>query len=225
MFDFSYYLWLLAAGAAAYLLAGVNPSIIFSRLLHGKDIRSFGSGNPGFTNYRRTFGGPDAVLVMLLDILKVLLPTLLFSLLFGNVYGARQLSAAFIGLCAMLGHAYPVWYRFQGGKAFLAGAAAIWAVDWRVGGVVTVVFLLVLFVFKYASLAALTAGFLCPVLLAVLGTEPPQAAVLTCSVLSVALLFWRHKANLVRLWRREELSFFGKAKQVEAADSPKPPKG
>lgn len=205
------FIWqVLFCAVAVFLLAGVNPAIVLSNLLHGKDIRQFGSKNPGFTNYHRVFGGVDSILVMILDVAKVLVPLFLCGSYFGNHFQLRQLAVAFLGLCAMLGHAYPVWYHFHGGKAFLAGAATVWVVDWRVGAVATVVFLAMLFLFHYASLAALTSGFCCPVLHLLFGIEKPVLGVLLCLLLSVALLFWRHKANIKRLIRHEELSFFKK---------------
>ena len=144
------------AAACGYLVGGINPSIILSKLIYKKDIRECGSGNPGFTNFKRTFGNGAATWVVLIaDILKTALPIIVFSCVMGLFFGQRQLGAALTGFACMLGHAFPVWYGFRGGKSFIAGFATACFVDWRVGLIFLGIFMLLLFTAKYMSLASI----------------------------------------------------------------------
>lgn len=206
-----FYVWLILAAVSAYLLGGVNSAILLSVGVYRKDIRSEGSGNPGFTNFKRVFGWRYAWLVMVCDLLKAAIPVLVFALIFQANYGMWQFGAAFTGLFAMLGHCYPVWYRFQGGKAFLTGVSTIFFVDWRVGLCSVALFLVLLFVVKYMSLASVCQAASCPILLIVFGA-PVQVCLL--SICSALLVIWRHRPNLVRLCKGTEKKFslFGKSK-------------
>lgn len=204
------------AAVVAYLVSGINPAILLSKLVYGQDIRTVGSKNPGFTNFKRVYGWKFGWLVLLIDVAKAILPCLGFALAFRAIgvldEGSFQLGAGFTGLFAMLGHAYPVWYRFKGGKAFLVAASAIWFIDWRVGLIAAAIFLLLLFTVKIMSVSSLCAGISCPISLACFGFAHP--VVLICCVLSVLLLTWRHKANIIRLVHGEEPKFrlFGENK-------------
>ena len=111
-------LYILSA-LTAYLVAGWNPAITFSRAIYKKDIRECGSGNPGFTNFKRSFGNRWAWFVLLLDLFKAAVVVGIFALLFEQYFGMYQLGAAYTGLFALLGHAFPIWYGFKGGKGFL----------------------------------------------------------------------------------------------------------
>lgn len=210
------------AAVSSYLICGVNPAIVLSKLIYRQDIRTLGSKNPGFTNFKRVFGSRYAWYVFLLDIVKSLLPCLLFGWMFGHFYGIRQLGVAYTCLFAMLGHAYPVWYRFRGGKAFLVWIAALYMVDWRAGLIATGVFLFFLFVVQYMSLASILAAVTGPVALAFLGYS--SIWVLVLCIASSLFMIYRHKANIVRLIRRKEKKFslFGKLKKKKQPVEPKP---
>ena len=164
----------------AYLCGGSNGAIIFSKLIYHKDIREYGSKNPGFTNFKRVFGSKVAWFVFIFDILKTVVPVVIASFLFssfGTDIGAEswllwKFGAAYSGLFCMIGHAYPVWYRFKGGKTFSCGVAIVWFIDWRVGLICAAIFLLsLLLITKIMSLSSclfalcfpigtLTAGFI-----------------------------------------------------------------
>ena len=223
-------IWFIAA-VTAYLVSGVNPAILLSRVIYKQDVRTVGSKNPGFTNFKRVYGWKFAWLVLLIDVTKAVLPCLCFGLAFRALNavdgigpgGNFQLGAAFTGLFAMLGHAYPVWYRFKGGKAFLVAATAIWFIDWRVGLIAAGIFLLLLFTVQIMSVSSLTAAISCPISLAAFGfAHPVHPVVIVCCVLSVILLVWRHKANLSRLFHGKEPKFrlFGKNKPKKEAEPP-----
>ncbi len=198
-------IWLYIAGAlAAYLISGWNPAITFSKAIYKTDIRTCGSKNPGFTNFKRCFGNKWAWFVLALDLLKAALVVLLFAQVFELRMGLYQIGAAFTGLFAVLGHAYPVWYRFKGGKGFLVSLSTVWVTDWRVGLIVTVVMVVLLLTTKYMSLATVAAT-LCSPLLLLLFRAPLSAVLLnTAMVVFVAL---RHRENFKRLMAGTESKF------------------
>ena len=151
---------LSVAAAVSYLLGGVNGAILASKLLHHEDIRDFGSKNPGFTNYKRVYGnGFVTWMVLIFDIVKTAVPVCLTAVIMWMCYDEWQFGAQFAGLCAMLGHCFPVWYRFKGGKAFMAGFATIWFVDWRMTLMAMALFLVLLFTIKYMSVASCRFAF------------------------------------------------------------------
>lgn len=160
----------VTAALAAWLLCAVNPAIVLSRLVYHTDIREMGSGNPGFTNFRRVFGGAWSWAVLILDLTKAAVVIGIFSALFARWGLDRQWGAAYTGVFAMLGHAYPVWYRFRGGKGFLVSMSMLWCIDWRVGILAVLLLCILLSVTKYMSLSTVTA-MLCSVgFLALFGT-------------------------------------------------------
>lgn len=199
-----YILYTAVAGLGGYFAGGINAAIILSSLVYKKDIRRLGSGNPGFTNFVRVFGlSIVSVSVMLADILKTVLPVWLLSSLCVKAMSA-QTACAFVGLCCMLGHSFPIWYDFKGGKAFIAWASAVWFIDSRAAAISITVFLVMLFCIKYMSLASMTAVCVFPIVLVCFGGNIPAVIL---SVLSSVLLIWRHKSNIKRLINRTEPRF------------------
>lgn len=199
----------LSAALCAYLVAGINPAIEFSKRIYHKDIRTCGSGNPGFTNFKRTFGNKWAWWVLLLDLAKVAVVVAVFAWLFELRLGQYQLGAAYTGLFALLGHAYPVWYGFKGGKGFLVYLSVIWFIDWRAGLVALLVMLVLLALTRYMSLSTVAAMLSCPVTLAVTGA--PGSVIALCAV-SVLYIAYRHKENFKRLKNGTESKFSLKSK-------------
>ena len=195
----------LIAALAAYLVGGVNPAIILSNRLYHIDIRQLGSRNPGFTNFRRFMGSHSALYVLLFDMGKSALLCALFGWLFRRSVGLYHLGAAYVMLFAMLGHAYPVWYGFHGGKSVAVFAGAIWFIDWRAGLIAFVILAALLWAFRYMSLAVLCAAASCPVTLAIAGVEHP--AVLALVISGVLLMIWRHRENIKRLCQGTEARF------------------
>lgn len=199
------YLLFVIAAVSAYLIAGINPSIIISKAVYGKDIRECGSKNPGFTNFKRCFGLKWAIVVMVIDLLKSALPSLVFGIIFGSMYGMRQIGIAFTCIFAMLGHAYPVWYKFRGGKGFLVCLSSMWILDWRVGLISTCIMVILLLTIKYMSLATMIAMLCCPFILLIFGTES-IAVVFMCAA-CVLFMIYRHKQNIKRLISHTETKF------------------
>ena len=198
------YLFLLAA-VTAYLVGSVNPAIILSRSIYRADVRRFGSRNPGFTNFHRVFGLGHAWSVFLLDFAKSAILCLVFCPLFRNAFGLYHFGAAYTSLFTLLGHAYPLWHGFEGGKGVSVMFAAVWFIDWRAGVIVLIVFLALMFATRYMSLSVLCAAATAPVTLAVAGTQ--HAAVWILTTVSVLFMFWRHRENLRRLRQGTESKF------------------
>lgn len=209
----TFYILLVLGAVSGYLFGGINGAILLSKAVYGKDVRDYGSKNPGFTNFKRVFGnGLPTWCVMLIDIAKTIIPVLVFSILFDKYCEMRQFGAIFTGFCCMLGHAYPVWYKFKGGKTFMTFATTVWFVDLYMALIFLAVFALFLFTIKFMSLSSMAASASCPISLLILGYD--HLAVPIIALLCAVLLIWRHKANIVRLIKKEESKFhlFGKKK-------------
>ena len=184
----------------AYFVSGLNPAIIMSKAIYKKDIRTCGSGNPGFTNFKRVFGNKYAWFVFVLDILKGAVISVVAGLLFRAYVGSWALGVAYAGLFAMLGHAFPIYYGFKGGKGFLVCLSTVWFIDWRAGAIATAVLVIMLPLTKYMSLSTMSA--------LVAGGGLAVSIMYAVCVLFVIV---RHKQNIVRLVQGTESKFsFGK---------------
>lgn len=202
------FLYILAA-ISGYLVSGWNPAITFSKAIYKKDIRECGSGNPGFTNFRRSFGNRYAWHVLVLDLSKAALVIALFAGLLSKNGVGYSFAAAYTGLFCMIGHAFPVWYKFKGGKGFLVSMSIIWFIDWRVGLIALALMLILLFTTKYMSLATVMAMLTCPVVLLVLDAPISVVCIYGACVLFMAI---RHKENFKRLKNGTESKFKVKTK-------------
>jgi acyl phosphate:glycerol-3-phosphate acyltransferase len=172
---------------AAYLLGSISFAVLVSKLMRLPDPRSYGSKNPGATNVLRTGSKVAAVLTLVGDAAKGGVAVWLAS------YFTDQLAA--VGLAAFLGHLYPLFHRFQGGKGVATAAGVLLALDWRIGVGTIVTWLLIAFFLRYSSLAALVAALFAPLATAfLLGWQ----SALWVAVMS-AFLVWRHRGNISRL--------------------------
>lgn len=180
----------------AYLLGSLSTAIIVSKLGHIPDPRTQGSGNPGATNMLRLGGKKAAVLTLLGDMLKGLVAISLASML-----TADHATLALVGMAAFLGHLYPVFFGFRGGKGVATALGVLMGVSWMVGLGAIVTWLFMAKVFRYSSLAALTAAVLSPLYL---WLARPSPALLAMSLLMSTLLLWRHRSNIQRLLSGQE---------------------
>ena len=196
-------LYILAA-LCGYVVAGMNPAIAISKAIYHKDIRECGSGNPGFTNFRRTFGNKWAFVVLFLDLLKAAAITLLFAWLLSRKGVDFQFAAAYTGVFCMLGHAFPFQFKFKGGKGFLVCLSIFFVIDWRVGLIATVLLHVLLLVTKYMSVSTVTTLLVCPILLYLFGASLPVVLIALGCALFVAI---RHKENFIRLKNGTETKF------------------
>jgi len=175
----------------AYLLGSVASAIIVCRLMGLDDPRLGGSGNPGATNVLRLHGKKAGILALAGDLLKGVIPVLLAK----NI-GAADVVIALTGLAAFLGHLFPIFFRFKGGKGVATLLGVLLATSWIAGLLFLASWALVAKLFRYSSLAGITAGLLTPVFSLLL---LPQVAYTICFSLMALLLVWRHKSNIRNL--------------------------
>jgi glycerol-3-phosphate acyltransferase PlsY len=175
----------------AYLLGSISTAIIVCSAMGAPDPRTIGSGNPGATNVLRVAGKKAAAATLLGDALKGLLPVLL-----ARALGLETEALAAVGLAAFVGHLYPVFFDFQGGKGVATFIGAVLGVAWPLGLLFMAVWLLVAKVSKLSSLASLTAAGLTP-LVAWLSGYSPLFVILMLTM--VVLIFWRHAANIQKI--------------------------
>ena len=197
------FLYILAA-ICGYIIAGMNPAIAISKAIYHKDIRECGSGNPGFTNFKRTFGNKWAWWVLVLDLSKAAVVVGLFAWLLSGQGVDFQLGAAYTGMFCMLGHAFPFQFQFKGGKGFLVCLSTMFVIDWRVGLIATGIMVVLLLATKYMSLSTTLAMLICPILLIPFGASIPVILMATFCAVFMAL---RHKENFIRLKNGKESKF------------------
>lgn len=197
------FLYILAA-ICGYIISGMNPAIAISKAIYHKDIRECGSGNPGFTNFKRTFGNKWAWWVLVLDLSKAAVVVGLFAWLLSGQGVDFQLGAAYTGMFCMLGHAFPFQFQFKGGKGFLVCLSTVFVIDWRVGLIATGIMVVLLLTTKYMSLSTTLAMLICPILLIPFGASIPVILMATfCAV----FMAFRHKENIIRLKNGKESKF------------------
>lgn len=184
-----------------YLLGGINGAILLSKLVEKDDVRRHGSGNAGFTNFFRNYGKRTSLLVILIDAAKAAASCLLGGWLLGK-YGLRTEGMLLGGLAATLGHDFPAFLGFRGGKGIVCGFAAALVTDWRVGLILLAVFALVYFLTHYVSLASVLCalGFFVSFWL----FYPGRPFVLILSGCLSALAIFLHRENIGRLVRGQE---------------------
>ncbi len=216
-------LWLVAALLGGYLLGSISFAVVLSRLFGLADPRSYGSGNPGATNVLRSGHKAAALLTLALDALKGYVPVLLV-LLFGQPYGLGETSAAFVGLAAFVGHVWPVFFHFKGGKGVATAAGVVMAVNPLLGLATLLSFAIVLVFSRYVSLASIVAAVFAPFYQALIwGSEPFILALVGMGL----LLVWRHEGNIRKLLAGTENKFGQKAAAAPAGplqhvDKPRP---
>lgn len=183
----------------SYLIGSVNSSILISRMVTGKDIRESGSGNAGATNMLRTMGKKYAVITLIIDILKGVIAVLLARLAapLGFIGGADYIA----GVCAVLGHNFPIFFGFKGGKGVATSLGVVLMVDWKIGLIVLVAALAIMAVSRIVSLGSIMAAVIFMILQVVfmLVNNEFDAVRLVCVLILGILLVARHHANIKRL--------------------------
>ncbi len=196
--------FLLVAGG--YLLGSISTAIIVCKMMGLPDPRTEGSRNPGATNVARLGGKKAAALTLIGDMLKGLIPVLI-----AHALHASPIVLAATALAAFMGHLYPVFFGFQGGKGVATALGVIYGLYWPVGLFTTGIWLAMAVVFRYSSLAALTAILLTP--LGFLWLKPDMPIVIAMLVMTV-ILYWRHRSNIANLLNGKEGKIsFGKRDQ------------
>ena len=198
-------LYPLLAALAAYLVGSLSFAVIVSRAMGLKDPRTFGSKNPGATNVLRSGSKAAAVVTLLLDAMKGLLPVLAVKY-FGRAYGLEEGTIAMAALAAFLGHLWPVFFRFQGGKGVATFIGAVFGIDLVLGIATGATWIIIAFFFRYSSLASLVAAAFAPVYY-LLGDRVQwyaDARVALALFVMAMLLAWRHRENIARLLQGKE---------------------
>ena len=206
----------LLAALAAYLVGSLSFAVIISRLMGLNDPRTYGSGNPGATNVLRSGNKTAAILTLVFDALKGYVPVLLV-VIYGPAYGLGEGTAALVGLAAFLGHLWPVFFRFQGGKGVATAAGVLLGLNPWLGLATLLTWVIIAGFFRYSSLAAIVSAAFAPFYqLLIWGGGPIAGAVAVMGL----LLIWRHSANIQKLLKGTESKLGQKAATVAAAAKP-----
>ncbi|MEN9831552.1 MAG: putative glycerol-3-phosphate acyltransferase [Pseudomonadota bacterium] len=185
----------------AYLLGSLSFAVIVSKFMGLSDPRSYGSKNPGATNVLRSGNKKAAVLTLLFDAVKGYVPVAVL-LHYGAAYGLTEGVAAAAGLAAFLGHLYPVFFKFEGGKGVATALGVLMGISPLLGLAVAITWLGIAWYFRYSSLAALLAAVLAPVYYAMAADGPLwdfNGAIFGMLCVMGVLLVWRHRDNVNRL--------------------------
>ena len=231
----------IMTGIAAYLIGSANTSVILSKSIYGEDIRDSGSGNAGATNMLRTHGAGIAIATLICDLLKGSLVVLLanwldiiltaslktfpmtdfeYNYLFGNL-------KYIAGLCVVLGHNFPVWFGFRGGKGVATSLGVILALNWIIGLTVLIIAILIMIFSRYVSLGSIIGATVYPFILLtyiVAGSDNPlkslkdELVYIIMAFLLSFMLILKHHANIKRLKAGNENKLFAKKSDDEYDD-------
>lgn len=201
------------ATLAAYLIGSLSFAVLVSRLMGLNDPRTYGSKNPGATNVLRSGNKAAAIITLLLDALKGWLPVVVVKV-WGEAWGLGDGAVALVGFAAFLGHLFPVFFRFQGGKGVATAAGVIIAFEPWLGLASLATWLIVAFFFRYSSLASIVTAVFAPFFY-LFGDRvvwnAPGVIVLSLAVMGL-MLVWRHAENINRLTAGKESKLGAKKK-------------
>ncbi|MEG3000039.1 MAG: glycerol-3-phosphate 1-O-acyltransferase PlsY [Comamonas sp.] len=208
------------ATVVAYLIGSLSFAVIVSRAFGLNDPRTYGSGNPGATNVLRSGSKKAAAVTLLLDALKGFVPVVLVKV-FGPQFGLEEGSLALVAIAAFLGHLFPVFFQFKGGKGVATALGVLLGISGWLGLFVLLTWLAVALITRYSSLSALIASIAAPVYYVLLdGSLWSAEKPLTLAIIAMsALLLWRHAQNIGRLLKGQE-SKIGSKKDKTAAAQP-----
>ncbi|MGA0569677.1 glycerol-3-phosphate 1-O-acyltransferase PlsY [Variovorax sp. VNK109] len=207
------FLYPVLAALAAYLLGSLSFAVIVSRLMGLNDPRTYGSKNPGATNVLRSGSKAAAIVTLLLDALKGFVPVLLVRL-YGEPYGLGEGTVAMVGLAAFLGHLYPVFFRFVGGKGVATAAGVLLGISVWLGLATLLTWVIIAVFFRYSSLASLVSAVFAPFYY-LLGDGLQWFSnkwIALAIVVMGLLLVYRHRENITRLVQGRESKLGAKKK-------------
>lgn len=211
--DFFRTFYPVLATIAAYLIGSLSFAVIVSRAMGLNDPRTYGSKNPGATNVLRSGSKAAAIVTLLLDAFKGWLPVMLVKW-FGEPNGLGDGTVAMVGLAAFLGHLFPVYFRFEGGKGVATALGVLLATSWILGLATGITWLVIAYAFRYSSLASLVAAVFAPVYYVFgdgLMWVTDKSIIFSTAVMSL-LLIWRHTENISRLVKGTESKLGSKKK-------------
>lgn len=204
-------LLVLAYVLIPYLLGSINTAILVSRYFYHDDIRNYGSGNAGFTNVMRTYGKKAALITMAGDLLKTVLAVLVGWCVFG------YLTAYIAGFACFLGHIFPVFYGFKGGKGVLCMGTIMLMLDWRIFLVIITVFVGIVMATKYISAGSVICAMMFPLMLNRMNNTGIHMIEFVAIAIAVIVVI-KHRTNLKRIFDGTESKFkFKKSKTVPDA--------
>lgn len=199
------YIQLVLSAIAGYLLGSLNSSLIVGKF-YGVDVRKYGSGNAGTTNTLRTLGKKAALLVLLGDAVKGILAYIAGYYIYGG-----QLGGMLGGTASILGHVWPLYFGFKGGKGVLTSFAVLLLIDWPIALGLLGVFIIIVLVTRYVSLGSVVAAALFPAVAVVLGRS---IETIVFSGIIAVLIVVKHHTNIKRLLDHTESKFSFKKKQA-----------
>jgi len=215
------WMWIAGALLASYLVGSLSFAVILSRVFGLADPRSYGSGNPGATNVLRSGHKKAAVLTLVFDALKGFVPVVL-CLAFGERVGLTPVTAAWVGLAAFVGHLWPVFFGFKGGKGVATAAGVLMAWNPLLALATLASFAIILYFSRYVSLASIVAAAFAPFYQALIWNVTPALLALTLMSL---LLVWRHEGNIRKLLAGTESRLGQKAAAPAGTAPPHPRRG
>ncbi len=193
---------------AGYLVGSLSFAVIVSRAMGLADPRSYGSGNPGATNVLRTGNKAAAIATLALDALKGYVPVIV-ALLLAERFGWGERTVAATGLAAFLGHLWPVFFKFKGGKGVATAAGVLFGFNPLLGAATLITFAIIAAFFRYASLASIAAALFAPFYQLLIWEADAYAMAI---VVMSLLLVWRHEGNIRKLIAGTESKIGQKAK-------------
>lgn len=210
-----------------YFLCGINSAIIVTKIKSGKDIRELGSGNAGLTNTLRTQGKLAALFVLIGDILKGILSVIAVHFIFKLILGADTYDLAgtwtwvnyLAGVFGALGHIYPIYYGFKGGKGILVTFAAMLAINWLAAVIPLIIFIIVVALSRYVSLGSIIAAAVYPfvvITLSLIQNDSSSWINFGLSIVIGVMLIIMHRANIQRLLNHTEKKLGQKSEETEA---------
>lgn len=198
-----------------YLLGSINPSIIFSKHIYHEDIRNFGSGNAGTTNVLRTYGKGMAALIFCCDLLKAAI-----AVIFGALMLTMSLGGAIAGFFVIFGHAFPIFYKFKGGKGVACTAMVVLILHPITFFILLLIFAIILIFTKYVSLASVMSVALYPIVSWAFLKNTADGGIAMFAIFTAVLVIFMHRENLKRLWAGKESKIsFKKTDKHEVNDS------
>ncbi len=207
----------LIAALAAYLIGSLSFAVLVSRAMGLGDPRRYGSGNPGATNVLRSGNKGAAVLTLVLDALKGFMPVWAVAA-FGAPWGLGEGTAALVGVAAFLGHLWPVFFGFKGGKGVATAAGVLIGLNPWLGLGTLSTWLIIAYFFRYSSLAAIVSAAFAPFYQLLIWGPGPVA--IASGVMGL-LLVWRHAANIQKLLAGTESKLGQKSGSVPPAAAPR----
>ena len=193
----------ILAAVAAYLFGSISSSVLLSKTVFKTDVRDSGSGNAGATNMARVYGMKAGLSVLAIDALKTVAALLIGIRLCGDM------GLAIAGIACNLGHCFPAFFHFRGGKGVSVGAMIAFAIDWRVGLCLLVLFFLVFAWKRIISLCSITVAVALPILCVLFGLSVPR---IVLGLFSGIFVIFQHRSNIARLLHGEEKRFVPKKK-------------